>query len=361
MAISEVSVKDAELMAIDEINSSGGVLGKKLEPIIEDGASDCPTFADKARKLIEIDKVPVVFGCWTSASRKAVLPIFESMHGLLFYPVQYEGLEASTNIFYTGATTNQQTIPAVDYLLKNGKKRIYLLGSDYVYPRTTNIIIKAQLNASGGTVAGENYVPLGGQDFADIINKIVASHADAILNTLNGDSNVSFFRLLKKAGITADTIPVMSVSIAEEEARHIGPSNLAGHLAAWNYFETTKTDQNSKFVATYKNRYGQDRVTDDPIEAGYIAVYLWKAAVEKAGSFEVDKVISAANGVAFSAPEGPVHLDETNHHTWKIVRIGKFQPDGLINEIYSSITPVHPRPFLETYPWAHNLRGYHSN
>ena len=224
MAISEVSVKDAELLAIKEINAHGGVLGKQLQPIIEDGASDCPTFADKARKLIETDKVPVVFGCWTSASRKAVLPIFENLHGLLIYPVQYEGLEESSNIFYTGATTNQQIIPAVDYLLKHSKKRIYLVGSDYVFPRTANVIVKAQLAAEGGTVAGEDYVPLGGSDFADIGQKILTAHPDAILNTLNGDSNVWFFRQLKSLDITAESLPVMSVSVAEEEARHIRTS-----------------------------------------------------------------------------------------------------------------------------------------
>ena len=359
MSISEVSVKDAEMLAIDQINAAGGVLGKKLLPIIEDGASDCPTFGEKARKLIEENKVAVVFGCWTSASRKAVLPVFESLHGLLFYPVQYEGMEMSPNIFYTGATTNQQIIPAVEYLLKHGKKTFYLLGSDYVFPRTANIIIKAQLKAEGGLVSGEQYIPLGGTDFASIISKIKTARPDVILNTLNGDSNVAFFRQLKGAGITPDTIPVMSVSVAEDEARNIGPSYIAGHLAAWNYFETIKTPENAKFVSAYKTKYGQDRVTDDPIEAGYFAVYLWKAAVEKAGSTDVDSVIKAAAGIGFAAPEGPVHIDEKNHHTWKMVRIGKFRPDGLIDEIYSSVEPVKPYPFLKIYPWAHGLAPPH--
>jgi urea transport system substrate-binding protein len=355
MSISEVSVKDAELMAIDEINAAGGVLGKKLRPIIEDGASDWPTFAEKARKLIEEDKVPVVFGCWTSASRKAVLPVFESLHGLLFYPVQYEGLEQSPNIFYTGATTNQQIIPAVDYLLKQGKKRIYLLGSDYVFPRTANTIIKSQLVAMGGVLAGEEYTQLGATEYSTIISKIKTAKPDAIFNTLNGDSNVAFFKQLKDAGITPDTIAVMSVSVAEEEVRGIGAANIAGHLAAWNYYETTKTSENSKFVAAYKAKYGHNRVTDDPIEAGYFGVYLWKAAVERAGSPDVDKVVEAARGIKFNAPEGPVHIDNENHHTWKIVRIGKFRNDGLIDEIYSSVKPIKPDPFLKNYPWAHGL------
>jgi len=355
MSISEVSVKDAELLAIKEINAGGGVLGKQLQPIIEDGASDWPTFAEKARKLIQQDKVPVVFGCWTSASRKAVLPVFESLHGLLFYPVQYEGLEQSPNIFYTGATTNQQIIPAVEYLLKQGKKRIYLLGSDYVFPRTANTIIKAQLKAQGGTLAGEEYTPLGATEYSTIISKVKAAHPNAIFNTLNGDSNVAFFKQLKDAGISADAIPVMSVSVAEEEVRGIGASNIAGHLAAWNYFETTKTPENHKFVTAYKTKYGADRVTDDPIEAGYFGVYLWKAAAEKAGSTDIDKVVEAAKGIKFSAPEGVVQIDDVNHHTWKIVRIGKFRKDGLIDEIYSSVKPVKPDPYLTSYPWAIDL------
>jgi urea transport system substrate-binding protein len=300
-----------------------------------------------------------VFGCWTSASRKAVLPIFESLHGLLFYPVQYEGLEQSPNIFYTGATTNQQIIPAVDYLLKQGKKRIYLLGSDYVFPHTANIIIKAQLKAGGGVVAGEQYVPLGGTEFNTIIKDIKATHPDVILNTINGDSNVPFFRQLKNAGLGPDSMPVMSVSVGEDEVRSIGADNIAGHLAAWNYFETTKTPENSKFVAAYKAKYGNNRVTDDPIEAGYFAVYLWKLAVEKADSVDIDKVVEAAAGMNFDAPEGPVRIDEKNHHTWKIVRIGRFRQDGLIDEIYSSIKPVQPHPFLRIYPWARNLNNPH--
>lgn len=359
MAISEVSVKDAEILAIEEINAHGGVLGKKLHPIIEDGASDCPTFVENARKLIQKDKVAVVFGCWTSASRKAVLPVFESLHGLLFYPVQYEGLEESPNIFYTGATTNQQIIPAVDYLLKHDKKKMFLLGSDYVFPKTANKIIKMQLKAEGGIVVGEEYTPLGDTEYGAIIDKIKVAHPDVIFNTLNGDSNVAFFRQLRTAGVTADTLPVLSVSVAEEEARCIGPSNIVGHLTAWNYFETTNTPENSKFINAFKDKYGADRVTDDPIEAGYFGVYLWKEAVEKAGSTDLIKVLEAAKGVEFHAPEGIVKIDATNHHTWKTVRIGKFRKDGLIEEIHSSINPVRPDPFLKGFSWARNLsQGY---
>jgi len=355
MSISEVSVKDATLLAIEEINAAGGVLGKQLEPVIEDGASDWPTFAEKARKLLQQDNVAVVFGCWTSASRKAVLPVFESLNGLLFYPVQYEGLEQSPNIFYTGAEPSQQIVPAVNYLLEQGHKKIFLLGSDYVFPRTANKIIKAQLAANGGELAGEEYMPLGATEFSTIISKIRAAQPDAIFNTLNGDSNVAFFKQFKDAGFTAEALPVLSVSVAEEEVRGIGAENTAGHLVAWNYFQTTDTPENEKFVAAYKAKYGQDRVTADPIEAGYFGVYLWKLAVEKAGSTEVDRVRAAVDWIAFAAPEGMVKLDGETQHTWKTVRIGRIRPDGLIDEVFSSGEPVKPDPFLKQYDWAAKL------
>src|SRR5258708_1993789 len=355
MSISEVSVKDAELMALDEINAAGGVLGKKLEPIVEDGASDWPTFNEKAKKLLEADKVAVVFGCWTSASRKAVKDTFESDNGLLFYPVQYEGLEMSPNIFYTGATTNQQIVPAVDYLLGAGKKKIFLLGSDYVFPRTANTIIKAQLAAKGGQLAGEEYVPLGGTEFSTIIEKIKAAKPDVVFSTLNGDSNVAFFKQYKDAGFTADSLPTLSVSIAEDEVRGIGAENVTGQLVAWNYYQTTDTPENKKFVAAYKAKYGQDRVTDDPIEAGYFGVYLWKLAVEKAKSTDVAAVKAAAKGVEFAAPEGKVKVDGDNQHTFKTVRIGKIRADGLIDQIWATDTWVKPDPYLCTYSWRGTL------
>ncbi|WP_238162461.1 urea ABC transporter substrate-binding protein [Cohnella sp. AR92] len=355
MAISEVSVKDAELLAIDEINAKGGVLGKKIEPVIEDGASDWPTFAEKARKLISEDKVATVFGGWTSASRKAMLPVFEELKGLLWYPVQYEGMESSPNIFYTGATTNQQIVPAVDWLLENKGKKFYLLGSDYVFPQTANKIIKAQLKAKGGELVGEEYTPLGHTDYSTIIAKIQAAKPDVVFNTLNGDSNVAFFKQLKDAGITSKDLTTLSVSIAEEEARGIGPDILQGHLVAWNYYQTTDTPENKTFVENYKKKYGSDRVTDDPIEAGYVAVYLWAAAVEKAGSFDVDKVKAAAKGVEFNAPEGKVTIDGDNQHILKTVRIGELQADGMIKELWNSGSPVVPDPYLKTYDWAAGL------
>jgi urea transport system substrate-binding protein len=352
MAISEVAVKESTLMAIEEINAAGGVLGKQLEPVIEDGASDWPTFAEKAKKLIQNDEVVTVFGGWTSASRKAMLPVFEENNGLLFYPVQYEGLEASPNIFYTGATTNQQIIPAVTWLLQNKGKKFYLLGSDYVFPRTANKIIKEQLKAEGGTLVAEEYTPLGHTDYSTIISKIKQDKPDVIFNTMNGDSNVAFFKQLKDAGISATDITTMSVSIAEEEINAIGGDILAGHYAVWNYFQTTDTPENKVFVENFKAKYGADRVTADPIEAGYFGVYLWKAAVEKAGSFEIAKVKEAAPGIEFAAPGGKVVIDGENQHVFKTVRIGEVQADGQFKEVWNSGEPVKPDPYLKTYPWG---------
>lgn len=356
MAISEVSVKDAELMAIDEINASGGVLGKKVVPVIEDGASDWPTFAEKAKKLLQQDKVATIFGCWTSASRKAVLPVVEENNGLLWYPVQYEGLESSKNIVYTGAEPTEQIVPAVSWLLKNRGKDFYLLGSDYVFPRTANKIIKAQLKAEGGNLVGEEYTPLGHTDYSTIINKIKAAKPKVIFNTLNGDSNVAFFKQLRDAGITSKDITVMSVSVAEEEIRGIGAENMAGDLAVWNYFQTTNTPENKAFVEKYKAKYGNKRVTDDPIEAGYFGVYLWAEAVKKAGTTDVDKVREALKtGIEYKAPEGLVKIEPENQHTWKTVRIGEVQPDGMFKEIWSSGQPIKPNPYLKGLDWAKGL------
>jgi urea transport system substrate-binding protein len=355
MAISEVSVRDATLLAIEEINAAGGIMGKMLEPVIEDGASDWPTFAEKARKLIQQDGVAVVFGCWTSASRKAVLPVFEELNGLLFYPVQYEGLEASPNIFYTGAEPTQQIIPGVEFLVNElGAENIYLLGSDYVFPRTANLIIKAQLEALGVELAGEEYVPLGGTEFSTIISKIQEAQPDAIFNTLNGDSNVAFFKQFKDAGFTPESVPVMSVSVAEEEVRGIGPENIAGHYTAWNYYQTTETAANEDFVAAYKAAYGDERVTSDPAEAGYFGVYLWKAMVEMAESTAVDDVraATASGEIEFEAPGGLVKVDPDNQHTYKTVRIGEITEDGLIVEVYASDAPVKPDPYLANIEWA---------
>ena len=356
MSISETAVHDAELLAIEEINAAGGVMGKQLEVVIEDSASDWPTFAEKARKLLQEDEVAVVFGGWTSASRKAMLPVFEANNGLLFYPVQYEGLETSPNIFYTGATTNQQIVPAVEYLLEEGKTKFYLLGSDYVFPRTSNLIINKQLQAAGLEAVGEEYTPLGHTEYSTVIAKIRSAEPDVVFNTLNGDSNVAFFKQLKDAGISAEELPTISVSVAEEEITGIGAENITDHLVAWNYFQTTDTPENAKFVEAFQAKYGEHRVTDDPIEAGYFGVYLWKAAVEKAGSTDVAAVKVAAKGITFAAPGGAVTIHDTNQHVSKTVRIGKVRGDGQIDEIWNSGAPVVPDPYLDTYDWASGLR-----
>lgn len=355
MAISEQTVRDALDLAAEEINADGGVLGKQLEIVGEDGASEPTVFAEKAEKLISSDCVAAVFGGWTSSSRKAMLPVFESKDALLFYPVQYEGLEASPNIFYTGATTNQQIVPGMDYLKEQGKTKVFLVGSDYVFPRTANKIINAYAEANGIEIVGEEYAPLGHTDFSTIVNKLKASGADAVFNTLNGDSNVAFFKEYKNVGLGVDTTPVVSVSIAEEEVGGIGVENIEGQLTAWNYYQTVESPANTTFVEAFKAKYGEDRVTSDPMEAAYTSLYLWKGMVEKAESFDVADVQDAADGVSFEAPEGTVTVNGENHHIAKTALIGKIGADGLIYTEWSSDEAIEPDPFLEGYDWAEGL------
>lgn len=354
MAISEKAVRDAEVLAIDEINAAGGVLGKQIVYVEEDGASEPSTFATKAEKLIDSEKVATVFGCWTSSSRKAVKPVFEDYNALLWYPVQYEGMEQSPNIVYTGAAPNQQIVPAIEYLLDKGYKKFFLLGSDYVFPRTANMIITAQVKAAGGEVVGEEYADMDQTDFAAIISKIEAAQPEIIINTLNGTGNVSFFKQMAEKNYTSAEYPTMSFSIAEEEVATIGADILKGHMVSWNYYETTDTPENKAFVEAYKAKFGESRVTSDPAEAAYDAVYLWKAACEKAGSFDVDAVKEAISGgdISFNAPEGTVTINGTNQHLTKPVRIGEIRDDGLIYEVYSTPTAVDPDPYLTTYDWA---------
>ncbi|WP_181032561.1 MULTISPECIES: urea ABC transporter substrate-binding protein [unclassified Arthrobacter] len=355
MAISETTVFDSLTLAAEEINADGGVLGKQLEVISEDGASEPTKFAERAGKLIQQDCTAAVFGGWTSSSRKAMLPVFESNNALLFYPVQYEGLESSENIFYTGATTNQQIIPALDYLAEQGTKTIFLVGSDYVFPRTANKIINSYAEAHGMEIVGEEYTPLGSTEFSTIVNKVRDSGADAVFNTLNGDSNVAFFRQYTSVGLTPDTMPVVSVSIAEEEVPGIGLENIEGQLTAWDYYQTLDTPANTAFVSAFKDKYGADRVTSDPMEAAYTSLYLWKEMVEKAGSFDVDKVQDAADGVSFEAPEGTVTVNGENNHITKTPRIGKITSDGLIETVWEAPEAVEPDPYLENYDWASGL------
>ncbi len=319
--------------------------------MVEDGASDWPTFAERAEKLIDQDQVAVVFGCWTSASRKAVLPVFESRDHMLWYPVQYEGQECSQNIFYTGAAPNQQIEPAVEWLLENKGTDFFLVGSDYVFPRTANTIIKEQLAAKGGNTVGEDYLPLGNTEVTPIITRIRAAlpNGGVIFNSLNGDSNVAFFTQLQGAGMGPDMYPVMSVSVAEEEVRQIGPEFLVGHLASWNYFMTVDTPENEQWVSAFQEEFGSDRVTNDPMEAAYIMVYLWKQAVEAAGTFDIPEVRTAAYGQSMAAPEGPVTMNP-NHHLSKTVRIGEIMEDGMFDILWATDGPIDPEPWNQFVP-----------
>ncbi|MFD4323443.1 urea ABC transporter substrate-binding protein [Nocardioides sp. NPDC058538] len=355
MAISETTVFKSLSMAAEEINADGGVLGKKLEIVSEDGQSEPTVFAEKATKLIQDDCVAAVFGGWTSSSRKAMLPVFEGNDALLFYPVQYEGLESSHNIFYTGATTNQQIIPALDFLKQEKKiESIFLVGSDYVFPRTANKIIKQYAAANGIEVLGEEYQPLGSTDFGTVVDKVKAGGADAVFNTLNGDSNVAFFKEYKGKGLTASAMPVLSVSIAEEEVPGVGVGNLEGQYTAWNYYQTIDSPANQKFVTDFKAANGAKAVTSDPMEAAYTSLHLWKGMVEKADSFEVEDVIDAAGGVTFEAPEGTVEVDGENHHIAKTALIGQVSSEGLIDAVWSSDKPIEPDPYLKSYDWWKN-------
>lgn len=345
MAISETSVVDATLLAIEEINKNGGLLGRKIEPIVADGRSDLSTFAKEAERLLKEEKVAVVFGCWTSASRKIVKKIFEKFNHLLFYPVQYEGLERSPNIVYTGAAPNQQIIPAIKWCFDNLGKNFFLVGSDYVFPRTANTIIKDQVTALRGEILGEEYILLGDKDFAGLVQKIVDTKPDVIINTVNGDSNIYFFKELRRAGITPKKIPTMSFSIAEEEIRTLSIENLVGDYASWNYFQSIDTDENKVFIEKFKKKYGTDRVTDDPIEAGYFGVHLWAQAVREAGTANVNEVRKTIRDQSINAPEGMVYINSKNLHTWKTVRIGKIREDGQFDIVWSSEKPVRPVPY----------------
>ena len=347
MAISETTLKDTMLMLIDEQNKKGGVLGKKLEAVVVDPASDWPLFAEKARELLTVDKVDVMFGCWTSVSRKSVLPVIEELNGLLFYPVQYEGEESSKNVFYTGAAPNQQAIPAVDYYLEElGVEKFALLGTDYVYPRTTNNILESYLQQKG--IAKEdifvNYTPFGHSDWSKIVSDVVALGADGkkvgVISTINGDANIGFYKELAAAGISADDIPVVAFSVGEEELSGLDTTNLVGHLAAWNYFMSSDAPENAEFIKAWHAFIGDEkRVTNDPMEAHYIGFNMWVNAVEQAGTTEVDPVIDAMVGQKFPNLTGGEAEMLANHHLTKPVLIGEIQADGQF-DIISQADPV---------------------
>ncbi|MFC4667892.1 urea ABC transporter substrate-binding protein [Seohaeicola nanhaiensis] len=347
MAISETTLKDTVLMMIDEQNKKGGILGKQLEAVVVDPASDWPLFAEKARELLTVEKVDVIFGCWTSVSRKSVLPVIEELNGLLFYPVQYEGEESSKNVFYTGAAPNQQAIPATDYFLDElGVQKFALLGTDYVYPRTTNNILESYLISKG--IAKEdifvNYTPFGHSDWSKIVADVVALGADGkkvgVISTINGDANIGFYKELAAAGVSADDIPVVAFSVGEEELAGLDTSNLVGHLAAWNYFESADTPENAEFIKTWHAFIGDEkRTTNDPMEATYIGFNMWAQAVEKAGTTDVDKVTEAMVGQTFPNLTGSTAEMLPNHHLTKPVLIGEIRADGQF-DIISQTDPV---------------------
>src|SRR3954449_6952701 len=361
MAISETSLKDVALMTFEEINAKGGILGMKIEPVVVDPASNWPLFAEKARQLISQDKVAAVFGCWTSVSRKSVLPVVEELNGLLFYPVQYEGEELSKNVFYTGAAPNQQAIPAVEYLMSKdggGAKRFVLLGTDYVYPRTTNKILRAFLHSKGiqDTDIDEVYTPFGHSDYQTIvanIKKFSAGGKTAVISTINGDSNVPFYKELGNQGLKATDVPVVAFSVGEEELRGVDTKPLVGHLAAWNYFMSLKNPANDAFkkewaaYAKAKKLPGAEKpLTNDPMEATYIGIHMWKQAVEKAKSTDTDKVVAAMAGQTFKAPSGfTAKMDEKNHHLHKAVFIGEVKADGQFNVVWKTKGPVKAQPW----------------
>jgi urea transport system substrate-binding protein len=374
MAISETSLRDILLFTFDEINKKGGVMGKKIEPVVVDGASNWPLFAEKATQLLEQDKVAVTFGCWTSVSRKSVLPVFEKDNGLLFYPVQYEGEELSKNIFYTAEAVNQQAIPAVDYLLSQGKKKFYLLGSDYVYPQTTNLVLLEYLrfkgvpledigggfkkDESGTIISAGKYTPFGHTDYQQIVAEIkqfAAGGKACVINTLNGDTNVPFFKEYAAAGLTAENCPVCSFSIAEDEFRGLPAKDLVGQLGCWTYFMSIKSPENKKFLArwnswlkttTAEGVKKEGRVVDSPMVLSYDGVYLWKAAVEKAKSFDVEKVVAELEkGISFDGPGGTVK-SQKNHHLTKNVFIGETKADGQF-KILKEFKNVPGEPFLK--------------
>jgi len=367
MAISETALKETALMTIEEINKKGGVMGKKLEAVVVDPASNWPLFAEKARQLLTQEKVAVVFGCWTSVSRKSVNPVFKELNGLLFYPVQYEGEELEKNVFYTGAAPNQQAIPAVEYLMsKDGgsAKRFVLLGTDYVYPRTTNKILRAFLKSKGVADADimEDYTPFGHSDYQTIIAKIKKFASEgkktAVVSTINGDSNVPFYKELGNAGLKATDVPVVAFSVGEEELRGVDTKPLVGHLAAWNYFQSIKNPTNDAFIKMYRDWAKKQKlpkadtvVTNDPMEATYVGIHMWKQAVEKAKTTDVDKVIAAMGGQKFKAPSGfEIKMDEKNHHLHKPVFIGEVKADGQFNVVWKTKGPVKAAPWSPYIP-----------
>lgn len=362
MAISETSLKDTLLMLVDEQNKKGGVLGKKIEAVVVDPASNWPLFAEKARELIQKDKVAAIFGCWTSVSRKSVLPVVEELNGILFYPVQYEGEESSKNVFYTGAAPNQQAIPAVDYLLKRGVKRWALVGTDYVYPRTANKVLEAYLKSKGFTDKDImiSYTPFGHSDWQSIVSEIKkfggAGEKTAVISTINGDANVPFYKELANQGVSAKDIPVIAFSVGEEELAGIDTKPLVGHLAAWNYFESVDSELNDEFIEKW-HKFVKDekRVTNDPMEATFIGFNMWVKAVEKAGTTDYSAVQDALIGVSVPNLSGGIATMMPNHHITKPVLIGEIQDDGQFEVVYETKGTVVGDAWSDYLPGSKDL------
>jgi urea transport system substrate-binding protein len=348
MAVSESPVVDATLLAIDEVNAAGGVLGRRLVPVVINGESDPAKFEKAAERLITENRVAVIFGCWTSASRKAVRPVIERKNGLLFYPVQYEGLEQSPRIVYLGPAPNQQLTPAVDFLVqRQGKKRIFLIGSDYVYPRAAHEIVKDDFKTKKGAgvqVVGEVFLPLGAKDVTQAIQAIKAAAPDAILNTINGTTNFSFFQALNAEPATVD-IPVLSMSVMEIDLRSLDPKGVAGDFLAGTYFESVGSASGKAFLGKFRQRYGQDRRYSDPLAAAYSGVHLWAKAATAADSLEPGAVTKAIRGVSFNGPVGEVKIDPDTLHCWLPVRIGRIRPDGVVDLVDESAGPIRPEPY----------------
>ncbi|MGI4795037.1 MAG: urea ABC transporter substrate-binding protein [Janthinobacterium lividum] len=352
MAISETGSIEAEKLAIAQINESGGILGRQIKVIQEDGASDWPTFAEKAKKLLASDHVAAIFGCWTSASRKAVLPVLEQLNGMLYYPTFYEGLEQSKNVIYTGQEATQQILASLDWVQKTkGSKSFYLVGSDYIWPRTSNKIARKHIEGhlTASKVVGEDYFPLGHTQFNSVINKIKLTKPDVIFTTVVGGSNVAFYKQLKAAGVDLNKQTLLTISVTEDEVEGIGGENIAGAYSCMKYFQSLDNDNNKKFVAAFKKAYGEKSVIGDVSQAAYLGPWLWKLTVEKAGSFDVDKIAAASGGIEFKgAPEGYVRIDP-NHHLWSKTRVAQAQLNGQFKVVYESPELIKPDPFPAGY------------
>lgn len=349
MSLQELPTVDAVMLAIEEINEKGGVLGKQIKPVMFDGKSDWPTFAQGAETLITEDKVDVIFGCWTSASRKTALPVLEQHDHLLIYSVQYEGLEQSPNIFYLGATVNQQIIPGIVWSFENLGKSFFLVGSDYIYPRASYEIGKYVIKALGGTIAGEEYIPLGSRNVEAIVKKIVETKPAVILNNLVGESNIPFFEQLRAAGITSEKVPTMSFNFAEIDLQNLNINSMIGDYTAFNYFQSVDTKENTTFIEKFRKKFGEKRLVSDYMEVAYSGVYLWAQAVEEAGTSDPKLVRQGLKNESFNAPEGVLSIAKENQHAWRICRIGKIQSNGEYGIVWASMKAIQPVPYPTEY------------